>query len=188
MSHPIAAWILGPVGSGKSTCIAGLQGFAVVDQDADLERLLRLNGLPFDTRKYTASQAARVKELRQEASDRTWDMVPALRSSGQSIVFESTGDKPWLLAEEMSRNRDAGYVDIGFGLSTQLSDCLAQNRSRARVLPDSVIESSWQTFHQYLMARRYHSLFGEDRFLAFVPTETPDLLAFMKHQLNRMSS
>jgi predicted kinase len=163
--RPVALWVIGPVGSGKSTHISTLQGFTVVDQDIELERLLRSSSLPLDTREYDSDQVARFAALRAEASDRTWRLVPELRRRGQSIVFETSGNKPWLLAKEVELNQQAGYDNLGVGVSCSLEECLTRNRNRPRVLPDAVVTDTWQAFHQNLDAGVYHQIFGEGRFI-----------------------
>src|SRR5947207_11964782 len=56
----LGLWIFGPIGSGKSHVLSRLplEDFERVDQDAELERLLRAAGLPLDTRTYDAAQSA----------------------------------------------------------------------------------------------------------------------------------
>ena len=185
MPRPVALWVIGPVGSGKSTRIAGLHGFTVVDQDIELERLLRSSGLSLDTREYDSDQATRFTALRAEASDRTWRLVPELRRRGESIVFETSGNKPWLLAKEVDLNRQAGYDNLGVGVCCSLEDCLTQNRYRPRVLPDAVVRNTWEAFHQYLDAGVYNQIFGAGRFISLDHRATIDIGAWVRTFLNK---
>jgi len=185
--RPVALWMIGPVGSGKSTQISDLKGFTVVDQDIELERLLKSSGLPLDTREYDSDQAARFAALRAEASDRTWKIVPELRRRGQSIVFETSGNKPWLLAKEVELNQQAGYDNLGVGVCCPLEDCLAQNRNRSRVLPDAVVRNTWEAFHHYFYAGVYDQIFGEGRFICLRCHGRTDLGAWIRTLLNEPS-
>jgi predicted kinase len=185
--RPVALWMIGPVGSGKSTHISDLKGFAIVDQDIELERLLKSSGLSLDTREYDSDQAARFTALRAEASDRTWKLVPELRRRGQSIVFETSGNKPWLLAKEVELNRQAGYDNLGVGVWCSLEDCLARNRNRSRVLPDAVVRDTWKAFHQYLDAGVYDQIFGEGRFICLRHHDRTDIGAWVRTLLNEPS-
>ena len=135
----LAIWVIGPAGAGKSRLVASAHPRNVVDQDAELERLV--TG-PYDW--------PNLGPLRRLATERAWSRVPALRAAGEPIVFETTGDKPELLAVEVAAGHAAGYREIGVGLRVPLEVCLARNRARARVLPDDVVIATWHAFEQHL--------------------------------------
>ena len=129
--------MIGPVAAGKSTLVARA-GFAeVIDQDAELERMI-------------GNDWSRLAELRPLATARTWARVPLLRAARTPLVIEVTGDKPELLAAEVSAGHAAGYVEVGVGLRRPLDVCLARNRARARVLPDGLVVATWHAFERYL--------------------------------------
>jgi hypothetical protein len=160
-----------------------LQGeFHVVNQDAELERLLSVYGLSWDTREHNPEQASRFTELRNEAANRTWSLVPDLRLRGEPIAFETTGDNPKLLALEIDLNRSAGYDNFGVGLCCSLADCLKQNSHRPRVLSEAVVAATWKAFHQQLAAGDYQALFGAGRFICLDHHEPMDIAAWVESQ------
>ena len=163
-SQPIALWIIGPAASGKSS-LPRPGDFAVVDQDRELESLMVAQGLPLDTRTHDAGQAAAFASLRAMASDRAWERVHELRRLRQSIAFETTGDKPSLLKDEVELNNHVGYLNLGVGLHVELAECLERNRRRLRVLPDHVVNRSWHIFESYVAAGVYEAILGVNRFI-----------------------
>lgn len=160
----VAIWVLGPPGSGKSFAIGKLRGWYVVSQDQELERILAEKGIPLDTRTYTEPLKMEFAKLRRLASDRTWDAVPDFRRSGLPIVYESTGDKPALLASEVALDRQAGYLPLGIGMRCTLDDCLRGNRNRQRILSDEVVRAGWQTFQQQIAKGTFNGVFGLGHF------------------------
>jgi hypothetical protein len=187
MAKPVALWFLGPPGSGKSFAIARLAGWQIVSQDQELERLLAEHRLPLDTRMYTPAMAAQFTELRAQASVQTWNEVPDLRRSGQPIVYESTGDKPTLLAVELEHDRQAGYLSLGIGVDGTLEDCLRGNRQRRRVLPEVVVSDAWHTFQQHLADGTYPALFGEQNFRLLGRDDAWDIQSWAMSNGNRLS-
>jgi hypothetical protein len=178
----IALWVLGPIGSGKTTLLAGNlpSEFRLVDQDGALEQALVARGLPLDTRMHNAAQSAEFAAIRREVTDAVWAQVPDWRANGLPLAFEVTGDKPHLLQIEVDADRAAGYRSIGVGLRCSLATCLERNHERRRVLPDSVVESTWQAFERNLANQIYANIFGADSFLIKSDSTGFDLAAWLR--------
>jgi hypothetical protein len=161
----IALWVLGPVGSGKSSILARLPaGFQLLDQDVPLEREMSRHGLPLDTRTHDERQAAAFAAIRHQMATLIWNEVVIWRSRRLPIAFQVTGNKPQLLQAEVYADRAAGYVSLGLGLNTPLATCLQRNRARRRILSDEVVESTWHAFDTNLETRIYQQIFGAERF------------------------
>jgi predicted kinase len=178
----IALWVLGPIGSGKTTLLANNlpSDFRLVDQDGVLEQELAARGLPLDTRMHNAAQSAEFTAIRREVTDSVWAQVPEWRAKGLPLAFEVTGDKPLLLQIEVEADRAAGYRSIGVGLRCPLATCVQRNRERPRVLPDSVVESTWQAFERNLANQIYATIFGPDAFVLTSDSSEFDLAACLR--------
>jgi hypothetical protein len=172
----LAIWVFGPIGAGKTSLLARfpLGGFRRVDQDAELEKEMRAAGMPPDMRSYTVEERARLARLREEVARALWAQVPAWREAGENLCFETTGDKPHLFEAELIGGRRHGYRSLGCGLRCSLEDCLAHNRSRTRVLPDRIVEASWEAFERFCGDGSYSRIFAEERMEIF---DDPDSAA-----------
>lgn len=178
----LVLWVIGPIGSGKSRLLsAGLpSGCRVLDQDAELESELAARGLPGDYRTHDAAQAATVATLREEVAGRTWSRLPEWLAMGVPVAIETTGDKPHLLRQEVaSAARVAGYRSVGVGLRCDLATCVRRNQSRYRVLPDAVVEASWNRFEWNLSHQVYEAILGVDAWLVLREPERFDLARWM---------
>jgi hypothetical protein len=139
VERPQERWVLGAAGAGKSTFVAARGWPNVIDQDAELERLVG-----------DGPYAWPLTELRARATATTWARVPVLRAARVDLTFQTPGDKPDLLAAEIATGRAAGYRELGYGLRVPLDVCLARNRGRRRVLPDDVVVATWEAFERNL--------------------------------------
>lgn len=148
-------WLLGAPGAGKSRLTNQLDRnrWHYVDQDGELERMATQRGISMDIREESRERA--IQDLRGEAREIAWSKVPAARAAGKSIIFEVTGDRPHLFGPHVTTGHAAGYAQLGIGVCAPLETCIARNRSRARVLPDSVIERAWRAFEQHREAGTY---------------------------------
>lgn len=173
-SSPLVLWIIGPIGAGKSTLLHSddCPDWRIVDQDAPLEAAMREQGMTMDTRSHTASQAAEFAALRAQVSARLWASVARWRQERVSLVIQTTGNKPHLMKIEVDAFAEAGYINLGVGLRCPLSTCLSRNLSRTRVLPEAVVQGTWNEFERNLAAKTFQSLLGEERFV-IVPTDAP---------------
>lgn len=164
--RPLALWIIGPIGAGKSHMLARLApaSWRIVDQDAELERRLEEHGVPLDTRTHDLLQAALFARLRQEVIDHLWQQVIEWRHRGISLAIETTGNKPPLLRAEVAAGSVLGYLNLGVGLCRPLELCLARNRARRRVLADEMVRSTWDDFERFLRDGVYAEIFGAEAF------------------------
>ena len=121
--------------------------------------------MPLDMRLYDGAQTIAFAALRNEVTAAVWGEVPRLRASGVPLAFETTGDKPHLFRDAVQANADVGYGNFGIGLRCSLESCLRRNRSRARVLPDSVIRETWTAFNANLIETVYDEILGADAFV-----------------------
>jgi predicted kinase len=171
----VVLWVLGPVGSGKSTLIArGVPPpFRVVDQDVELERQALIRCLSLDSRTHDPATAAELAALRTEVADELWSHLPRWRAEGVPLAFAVTGDKPHLLQGELAEGRAAGYRNLGIALRTPLEVCLARNLARRRVLPHDVVLATFAAFEQNLQSGTYERLFEREAF-----TIVSDVAAF----------
>jgi predicted kinase len=175
--QPLAIWVFGAIGSGKSTLLAGLPPeFRIIDQDSELEREMVASELPFDTRLHDAAQASTFAELRRRAADKLWEQVPHWRDQGIPLAFETTGNKPSLFRAAVEECGAAGYLNVGVALRCSLALCESRNRARRRVLPQSVVESSWRDFNSYLSDGTYAELFGRGHLILAVEDSVPNLM------------
>ncbi len=184
-SVPIALWIIGPCGSGKSTLIDKQlpSQFLRIEQDPELEAALLSAGLPLDMRWSSAEQLATIAKLRMAIADRVWSQVPVWRSRQLSMTFAVTGNKPHLLRDEVERGRAASYVNLGVGLRCPLATCLVQNAMRRRVVPDALVEGTWHDFELNLTAGVYDAIFGARRFCCVRDPEQFDLRQWLREQI-----
>jgi predicted kinase len=166
MKHrPLSLWIFGPIGAGKSRTIAQLplESFERVDQDAELEPILRAAKVPLDTRQHDESERAEFLRLRRWVSAELWEKVPAWRAEGRNLVFETTGDKPALFRAEVLAGRAAGYETLACALRVPLAECLKRNRGRERVLADAIVENTWRDFEKALTDGVYSEIFAQEQ-------------------------
>jgi hypothetical protein len=165
VTHRLAIWVFGPIGAGKTRLLSKLplRGFRRIDQDAELEKEMRAAGMSSDIRGYTDAERDRFLRLREQVARTLWDQVPTWRDAGENLCFETTGDKPHLFEAELIEGRRHHYRSFGCGLRCSLEDCLAQNRTRTRVLPDELVEASWQAFERFRADGSYTRIFRNDR-------------------------
>ena len=170
---PLALWIIRPPGAGKTYFAARYLSsrFHMIDPDAELETEMQSIELPLDTRIHTPMQSAAFAALRRSISDRVWGDVPTRRSEGVWLAFQTPGDKPHLLRDEVHAGIQAGYRNLGVGLRCRLETCRRRNRARPRVLPDAVIEKAWRAFEHNLAAQVYDEILGSG--FAIVNEDTP---------------
>jgi hypothetical protein len=177
----LVLWVIGSIGSGKSTLLAGglPRGVRVLDQDAELERAMTARGLPQDLRAHDAAQAAAFSTLLREVAGRVWGRLPGWLASGDPVAIETTGDKPHLLRAEVEAAAAAGYRSVGLGLRCDLATCLRRNLGRRRVLPDDVVEASWDRFEANLSREVYAAVFGAGAWLVVPEPEVFDLARWL---------
>ncbi len=171
---PLAIWVFGPVGAGKSLLISRLplDAFRIVDQDALLEEELARRGLCLDATQHTATERTQFQSIRRQVAAALWNQVPVWRKEGINLCFETTGDKPHLFEAELIANRNRGYQTLGCALNIPLDKCLAQNRVRSRVLSDETVAASWTAFQNYLATDVYSRLFAGENLE--ICTSVPD--------------
>ena len=70
VTRRLAIWVFGPIGAGKSRLLSQLplEGFRRIDQDAELEREMRVAEMSLDIRNYTEAERARLARLREQAA------------------------------------------------------------------------------------------------------------------------
>jgi GTPase SAR1 family protein len=110
---PLAIWVFGPVGAGKSLLISRLplDAFRIVDQDALLEEELARRGLCLDATQHTATERTQFQSIRRQVAAALWNQVPVWRKEGINLCFETTGDKPHLFEAELIANRNPRLSD-----------------------------------------------------------------------------
>lgn len=164
MKVPLAIWIFGPIGSGKSELLARLPlaGFQRVQADDELERHMLAQGLKLDVSQHGERERREFRDLRAEVTLELWGKVPGWREEGRDLAFETTGDKPPLFQIEIEAGRAQGYHTLGCGLHMPLADCLARNRQRPRVLSDGAVSASWHAFERFTADGTYARLFAAE--------------------------
>lgn len=184
---PLVLWILGPIGAGKSTllCNGDCPDWRIVDQDAPLEAAMRECGLPLDTRTHTPAQAAEFASLRAFVSAKLWNQVARWREERVSLVIQTTGNKPYLMKIEVDAFNDAGYINLGVGLRCPLATCLSRNLHRTRVLPEAVVQSTWNEFERNLSAKTFESLLGAERVVIMSIDQPVDVVRWARRIMQR---
>jgi len=178
----IAIWVIGAIGSGKSTLIGRScpPGFRVVDQDALLTAEMLKQGLPLDMRQCTVAQMTELRALRKQVAAKLWSEVPRWRQRGESMIFEATGDKPQLLAIEVQANQSAGYLNLGVGVRCPYDRCVEQNLRRGRIVPEDSVRQTWADFERNLEHGVYSTILGTDRFALCEDAASFDLREFIR--------
>jgi hypothetical protein len=128
-------------------------------------------------------QMAAIAELRRAVANRVWSQVPEWRSRRLPMAFAVTGNKPHLFRVEVELGRAASYLNLGLGLRCSLATCLTQNETRRRVLPDALVESTWNDFERNLGVGVYDSIFGAGRFDCVRDPEQFDLSEWLRKQI-----
>jgi predicted kinase len=170
----IALWVLGPIGSGKSTLIGRTlpPQFRIVDQDSALERQASNRGLSLDCRAHDAAESAAFAALRAEVAEEVWSQVPRWRIEGVPIAFQPTGDKPHLLQRELDAGRTAGYGNLAIALRVPEGICLDHNRRRRRVVSDDVVVRTVNDFERNLRDGVYQNMFGPNALVIVTEPES----------------
>lgn len=183
----IALWVLGPIGSGKSTLIARTlpPSFRIVDQDSELERQASIRGLSLDCRAHDAAEAAAFAELRAKVAEEVWSQVPRWRMEGAPIAFQTTGDKPHLLQHHVDDGRAAGYRNLAILLSVPEEICVRRNRERSRVVADAVVVRTVNAFERNLRDGVYERILGPDALVIVSQPETFDISEWLAKNFGR---
>ncbi len=180
MRTPLSVWIFGPIASGKSRLISRLspENFKVVQADAELERRVAEAGLHLEVEKYDAREQALFQATRNRVTAELWARIPPWREQREDIIFETTGDKPNLFRGEIEAGHARGYRTLGCGLEVSLEQCLANNRSRRRILSRETVSASWQAFERYRADGTYERLLEQDELL--ISADAGALAAFAR--------
>ncbi|MBS0659787.1 MAG: hypothetical protein JSR82_16220 [Verrucomicrobia bacterium] len=185
MKAPLALWIFGPIGSGKSDLLERLPlaGFQRVQADDELERRMQAQGLKLAVADHGDRERREFRELRAQVTLELWGRVPGWRQEGRNLAFETTGDKPPVFQIEIEAGRELGYHSLGCGLRTPLADCLARNRQRPRVLADAAVQASWAAFERSVADGTYARLFAAEELILTADFDEAD--AFVRAWLER---
>lgn len=185
MKAPLALWIFGPIGSGKSDLLERLPlaDFQRVQADVELERQMQATGLRLAVAEHGERERREFREMRAKVTLELWGRVPGWRQEGRHLAFETTGDKPPVFQVEIEAGRALGYHSLGCGLRTSLADCLARNRQRPRILSDAVVQASWNAFERFTGDGTYARLFAAEELI--LTDDFAEAEAFVRSWLDR---
>ena len=195
-----AVFLAGGPGSGKSYSVnqifgvddvmksTSAIGLKVVNSDPAFEMFLKKSGVnPKNLSKmtdkvfqyYTSKSPSSVRSKAKATKDK----LQAIYENGRlGLIIDGTGANYPKIAKQMKRLSSLGYDCSMVFVNTSLPIALKRNSQRERVLPDHLVQESWEAV-QHNMGK-FQSLFGGN----FLIVDNSEIGDFSKMHKNKISA
>ena len=160
-----AVFLAGSSGSGKSTVAKKLFGLSGMGLTASGLRLLSSDELymrALEKKGVSLKDAGKSKyqPLRWAQINKIDKIIKLTGQQRQGVIFDNTGNNYEWYAKIRSRLEKQGYDTMMVFVDVPLETALKRNKARERVVPDSVVKSTWSKVNAN--KKKYKSLFGKN--------------------------
>ena len=138
-----AIFLAGGPGSGKSYVVkrtTGGMGFKIVNSDDIFEKMMKDAGMVMNPTNIFSDEG---QGLRNKGKDITKRMQGNYFAGRLGVILDGTGKDYNKIADQANKLKQIGYDVSMIFVDTSLDTALAQNRKRARTLPDKDVEKMW---------------------------------------------
>ena len=166
MSTPVAVFMVGGPGSGKSSTLKSLglidKGFRLVNQDPYLEKYIKDAGLASDEKTYNKEERSLRAKLGWKARKAAEEDLANNTAARESMVVDGTGASYKATTKKMKALEAAGFEIHMVHVNTSKDVAVQRNRARAeRSLADFIVTKTWDSVQE--SAKQYKEDYG-DRF------------------------
>jgi len=139
-----AFFLAGGPGSGKSYVVrktTGGTGLRVINSDTAFEKLLKDAGLSLKL----SGEDPRRDEIRDKAKELTKKIGRNYIEGRIGLIIDGTGKKYDSIAKQKAGLEGLGYDCYMIFVNTSIDVALQRNTKRDRVVPESIVISSWKS-------------------------------------------
>ena len=152
-SVPIAVFMVGAPGAGKSSVLKGLgltdKGYRLVNQDPYLEGYIKEAGLPTDEKTYDKEQRSLRAKLGWKARKAAEEDLARNTAAKESMVVDGTGASYKATTKKMKALEDAGFEIHMVHVKTSKNVAVDRNKSRTeRSLADFIVTKTWDSVQE----------------------------------------
>jgi len=153
MSTPVAVFMVGGPGSGKSSTLKSLglidKGFRLVNQDPYLEKYIKDAGLASDEKTYNKEERSLRAKLGWKARKAAEEDLANNTAARESMVVDGTGASYKATTKKMKALEAAGFEVHMIHVNTSKDVALQRNRARAeRSLADFIVTKTWDSVQE----------------------------------------
>jgi hypothetical protein len=153
MSTPIAVFMVGGPGSGKSSTLKSLglinKGFRLVNQDPYLEKYIKDAGLASDEKTYNKEERSLRAKLGWKARKAAEEDLANNTAARESMVVDGTGASYKATTKKMKALEAAGFEVHMVHVNTSKDVAVQRNRARAeRSLADFIVTKTWDSVQE----------------------------------------
>ena len=153
MSTPVAVFMVGGPGSGKSSTLKSLglidKGFRLVNQDPYLEKYIKDAGLASDEKTYNKEERSLRAKLGWKARKAAEEDLANNTAARESMVVDGTGASYKATTKKMKALEDAGFEIHMVYVKTSKNVAVDRNRARAeRSLADFIVTKTWDSVQE----------------------------------------
>jgi len=153
MSTPVAVFMVGGPGSGKSSTLKSLglidKGFRLVNQDPYLEKYIKDAGLASDEKTYNKEERSLRAKLGWKARKAAEEDLANNTAARESMVVDGTGASYKATTKKMKALEAAGFEIHMVHVNTSKDVAVQRNRVRAeRSLADFIVTKTWDSVQE----------------------------------------
>jgi chloramphenicol 3-O-phosphotransferase len=153
MSTPVAVFMVGGPGSGKSSTLKSLglidKGFRLVNQDPYLEKYIKDAGLASDEKTYNKEERSLRAKLGWKARKAAEEDLANNTAARESMVVDGTGASYKATTKKMKALEAAGFEIHMVHVNTSKDVAVQRNRARAeRSLADFIVTKTWDSVQE----------------------------------------